>query len=282
MKKRMMIILFSVLAFVVLIVALNSFVFSIKEVRADSYNSKDAQLETRVVEASGIKLYKNIITLNKNKAIQNIETEMAADVKVINIERKFPNKVWIHFVKLIPILALETDGGDYVKCDNNLTIIETVPASELNFDMTVGEVDNLKGGGASPIVRVLIKGSVYKPTAKKPLELTDPDARDALRIIVDTINRLDYEEYDFVRLLKEIDLTKYDDTVPDIFLKMRDSGSKSITIKIQNGKKLLLQKVQHAISAYEQYLKGEKNIQGTMWTVFNNSKNQIAIEDNGK
>ena len=284
MKKRMMFILFSALAFIALIVALNSFVFSIKEVRADSYNSKDAQLETLVAEASGIKLYKNIITLNKNKAIQNIESEMFAvtPVKVVNIERKFPNKVWIHFVKLIPVLALETENGSgkYVTCDNNLMIVETgVSETDLNFDMTVGGVDKITDGEARPMVRVLIKGAVRNPEVKKAVDLTDPDALAALRIIVDTVNRLDYKEYDFVRLLKEIDLTKYDETVPDISLKMRAGGGASITIKIQNGKKLLLQKVQHAISAYDKYLNGELPFKNTTWTVFNNSKNKIIIED---
>ena len=280
MKKRQMIILFSILAFIMLLVALNSLVFSIREVRADCFNSNDSALIGRVTEASGIKLYKNIITLNKTKAVRNIDGEMGSEVKVVNIERKFPNKVWIHFVKLVPILAFETDGG-YVTCDNNLMVIEKdVPFSALMFNADVDEVDKNIDGESRPIVRARIKEGTLKAVAGKPLELSDPDALAALRTVVDTINRLDYEEYDFVRLLKEIDMTEYNDAVnPVIKLKMRDSGGKSITIIIQNSKKLLLEKVQHSISVYDEYLQGKKFFKSTTWTAFNNSKGKIYIED---
>ena len=290
MKKRQMIILFSILAFVVLLVVLNSLVFSIREVRADCFNSNDTELVNRVTAASEIKLYKNIITLNKKKAIQSIDAKMSAEIKVINIERKFPNTVWIHFVKRVPVIAVETGGGEYVICDRNLTITESgVPLSKFDFNANFETLDADRKKDVDPdnpppviIVRVLVKGGVLNPAQNKPLELSDAGALDALSCIVDTVNRLDYEEYDFVRLLKEIDMTNYNDAVtPEIELKMRDSGGKSITIKIQNAKNLLLQKVWHSISVYEQYLKGtlKQPFKNTTWTVFNDSKGQIYIED---
>ena len=279
MKKRRMIILFSILAFIMVLVLLNSVVFSIREVRAACFNSNDQKLMDRVVSASGIEPYKNIIILNEKKAIDNINGEMGDEVKVVNIERKFPDKVWIHFVKLVPVLAIEKSDGYYVTCDNNLDLIETdAPASSFLFDASVKEVDENTDGGKRPIVRALIKGGVVNPEAKSALTLSDANALLGLRTVVDTINRLDYAEYDFVRLLKEIDFRDYNDTVnPVIEFKMRDGGPKSITITIENTKKFLLQKVQHAISAYEQYLAGELNFSKNEWTVYNNSKNEIII-----
>ena len=286
MKTRRIIILFSILAFAATVVLLNSFVFSVREVRAYCFNSVDETLKERVVEKSGIELYKNIIVLNEKKAVKNIENEMPGEVKVINIERKFPDKVWIHFVKLVPVIAVETgefETGEkkYAACEfynHNLSVIDAgVPASALLFDAAADGVDK-EIDGARPVVRAAIKGSVVNPQVAKPLELSEPDALLALCGIVDTINSLGYREHDFVRLLKEIDISGYGDAVnPVAFLKMRDNTVNGITIEIQNAKLFLLEKVQHAISAYEQYLAGTLTFSTVNWTVYNNSKNEIII-----
>ena len=276
-----MIILFSILAFVMLLVFLNSFVFSIQEVRADCYNSLDAQLCEKVVNASGIKLNKNILFLSEKKAIENINKEMGGKINVINIERKFPDKVWIHFVNVVPVVALQKDDGNYVICDSNLNIADTdVPAANLSFDQTVDQVDkNIDSATNRPIVLVTIKGHVNNPQLQAPLSLTDANSLLGLRTVIDTINRLDYREYDFVRLLKEIDFTGYSDTAvnPEIVLKMRDGGKDSISITIQNTKVALLQKIQHAISAYEQYLSNKLTFAKNQWTCYMNTKNEIIV-----
>ncbi len=275
-----MIIMFSILAFVMLLVFLNSFVFSISEVRADCYNSLDAQLCEQVAAASGIKLNKNIILMSERKAIENINGQMGGKIKVINIERKFPDKVWIHFVHVIPVIAIQKDDGSYVTCDNNLDISDAgVPASSLSFDQSVNEVDANIDSATRPIVRVKINGSVVKPQAGEPLVLSNANSILGLRTVIDTINRLDYREYDFVRLLKEIDFSAYDDFAanPEIVLKMRDGGRENITIIVQNTKTALLEKVQHAISIYKKYLANVQNFSKNTWTVYMNNKNEIIV-----
>lgn len=274
-----MIILFSILAFVMVLIVLNSFVFSIQEVRADCLNSLNNELCDRVIAASDIKLNKNILFLSENKAIENINSQMPEEVRVINIERKFPDKVWIHFVKLVPVIALEKGNGDFVTCDNNLNVIgSAVSGSSLLLDASVDAVDKNIDSEVRPVVLARVGGNIVNPTPKAALALSDANSLIALRSVVDTVNRLDYREYDFVRLLREIDMTHYDDAVnPVIYLKMRESGARSITIEIQNTKKMLLQKVQHSISAYEQYLADKLTFSTTNWTVYNNNKNEIII-----
>lgn len=274
-----MIILFSILAFVMVLIVLNSFVFSIQEVRADCLNSLNNELCDRVIAASDIKLNKNILFLSENKAVENINSQMPEEVRVINIERKFPDKVWIHFVKLVPVIALEKGNGDFVTCDNNLNVIgSAVSGSSLLLDASVDAVDKNIDSEVRPVVLARVGGNIVNPAPKAALALSDANSLIALRSVVDTVNRLDYREYDFVRLLREIDMTHYDDAVnPVIYLKMRESGARSITIEIQNTKKMLLQKVQHSISAYEQYLADKLTFSTTNWTVYNNNKNEIII-----
>ena len=279
-----MIILFSALIFAAVLVILNSVVFSVREVRADCYNlsAKDPeteQLADKVIEASNIKLYKNIITLNEKKAAKNINAKMDSEVKVINIERKFPNTVWIHFVKLVPVLAIETNDGSFITCDNNLMIIETGKSgNDLRFNSTVEELEKDRNGA---VVRVRLSGNAVNPAKSKTAVLSNPDAFSALRTVVDTVNRLSYEEYDFVRLLSEIDMTDFSRAAaPVIKLEMRESKNRKITFKIQSPQKRLLEKVQHSISAYEQYVKDKLTFKDMEWTVATNSKNEIMVYAN--
>ena len=73
--------------------------------------------EDRVIEASGVLYDDNIITISKEKIIENIQSELH-NVKVIDIERKFPNRLVISVMERKPLLAIKIRSANkYAICD---------------------------------------------------------------------------------------------------------------------------------------------------------------------
>lgn len=112
MRNKKLIILFSILAFVTLLTVIGSVLFSVQSVYGSCYNLDDEITCERVADLSvnGIDKGKSVFLLNEKEIAASVEASVS-DVRVINIERKFPNTVYINFVKVFPYLALETEGG---------------------------------------------------------------------------------------------------------------------------------------------------------------------------
>ena len=112
MRNKKLIVLFSILAFLTLLVVLSSVIFSVQNVYASCYNAEDEAFDEIVAsnEINGITKGKSIFLLNESKAIEKIESNLS-DVKVVNIQRKFPNQVYINYVKIFPYLAVETENA---------------------------------------------------------------------------------------------------------------------------------------------------------------------------
>lgn len=122
MRNKKLIIIFSVICVLTLLVVLNSVVFSVQHIDAYCYNADDRELESTVVSATGLKKGKSIFTVNENKVIATVESNVP-NIRVRNIERKFPNRVCVNYVKVFPYLELARDGQYYV-CGNDARIME--------------------------------------------------------------------------------------------------------------------------------------------------------------
>lgn len=110
MRNKKLIVLFSILLFVTLVVVLSSVIFSVQNVYAYCYNTYDDVMDAKVAskEINGIKRGRSIFMLNEKAIIEEVEDKLS-DVKVINVERKFPNQVYINYVRIFPYLAVETE-----------------------------------------------------------------------------------------------------------------------------------------------------------------------------
>lgn len=110
MRNKKLIVLFSILAFVTLLVVLSSVIFSVQTVYASCYNDDDEQLDAIVAseEINGISRGKSMFMLSEKKVIEKVESSRS-DVRVVNIERKFPNQVYINYVKIFEYIAFETE-----------------------------------------------------------------------------------------------------------------------------------------------------------------------------
>lgn len=119
------------LVFIAVIVLLGVFLFRIQTVTVDfdseSALKVDAAESEKIIAASGIIKGKSIFSLSESKMVRNIENEIH-DVKVVNIERRFPNKVVIHVSKRVPVYALgyrlsQSASEGYVLVDGDMTVL---------------------------------------------------------------------------------------------------------------------------------------------------------------
>lgn len=117
MRNKKLIIVLIVITSITLLVVLNSVIFSVQNISAYCYNDSDAVLDSAVIENSGIKRGGSIFTLNKDKVMDSVSGGVH-NVKVINIEKKFPNTVSINYVRIYEYLRIKK-GDKYYFCSND-------------------------------------------------------------------------------------------------------------------------------------------------------------------
>ncbi len=133
MRNRKLIIMFSVLAALVLLVVVTGAVFSVQHIDTYCYNADDTALEAQVRDSTGLKKGRSIFVIDEDEVARRVEESTGYRVKVINIERKFPNRVSVNYVKIMPY-AYVTDGTEYYEFGNNLLVTgvsETEPAGRI-------------------------------------------------------------------------------------------------------------------------------------------------------
>lgn len=219
MRNKKLIIIFSILLALTLIILLCSMLFSIKKIGAYCYNGNDEQLNERIVAEVDSLKGRSIFVIDEDSVKESIEAKFS-DVQVINIERKFPNRVTINYKRTIYYEV--QSGGKYYSCrdDGQITAIGDVPAN-------VGERIEIK----SKVV-----GGGYKIGDKL---LADDDAK----IINDIVGVIERSNKFATAVIEFIDLDRRDDM---IYVKMRTG----IYIKII-GKDNIEDKFHLGLSVYD-------------------------------
>ncbi len=110
MRNKKLVVLLAIFAVITTLIVFSSVVFSVQSVYAHCYNADDEFLDSVVCEreTSTIRRGQSIFLLNEDEIIESIEKK-CSEVKVINVERKFPNRVYINYVKIFPSLVFETE-----------------------------------------------------------------------------------------------------------------------------------------------------------------------------
>ncbi len=126
-KKKVLIILGSILgALIVLGIILFFTAFSLKnaDIKFETTNEiYDTQtLSNDIKENCEIDFGKSVFLMDKKKTILSIEKNYP-NLKVINIETKFPSSVLIHLALRQQLFAFERDGQTYI-CDEELKVLE--------------------------------------------------------------------------------------------------------------------------------------------------------------
>ncbi len=151
MRNKRLIILISILSFITVLIVFSSVLFSVQGVYASCYNTDDAEFDLRVAatDVSGIKKGKSIFLLKEKDVIRSVESELN-DVRVINVERKFPNRVYINYVKIYSYFAVESENDvAYVSNDGKiLSVGEKQSAYADHMRYVGGSVTALDEGAA--------------------------------------------------------------------------------------------------------------------------------------
>lgn len=119
-KKHVVLIVGLVL--IAAIALINGLLFRVKTVTVDFDTETSIQAEEgeaeKIIAASGIKKGKNIFGVSESRMIKNINAALPG-VRVVNIERIFPNRIVIHVSKRVPVYLMKyrqntSDAAKYV------------------------------------------------------------------------------------------------------------------------------------------------------------------------
>lgn len=127
-KKHVVLIVGLVL--IAAIALINGLLFRVKTVTVDFDTETSIQAEEgeaeKIIAASGIKKGKNIFGVSESRMIKNINAALPG-VRVVNIERIFPNRIVIHVSKRVPVYLIKyrntSDAAKYVVVDGDMVVL---------------------------------------------------------------------------------------------------------------------------------------------------------------
>ncbi len=136
MNKRLVILFVFLIIFIVLIV-LASTVFVVTDINVNSDMGDSWYVASDIIDISDIEEKKSIFAINENEITENIQ-ETYPNIRVVSIERKFPNKVVLHITLRVPIISVAIEGeSDYLITDWECSIIDVVSStSQLYINST--------------------------------------------------------------------------------------------------------------------------------------------------
>lgn len=194
MRNKRLIILISILSFITVLIVASSVLFSVKGVYASCYNTEDSTLDMQIAteEVSGIKKGRSIFLLKEKEVIASVEKNVK-DVKVINVERKFPNRIYINYVKIYPYFVVENESAvSYVANDGKIISSgekQTSYADNIlyisgaNSSVTLGELVFTKGTKEAELFAVI--NEALERVAKHSVAIQTFEKVDATKTISD-------------------------------------------------------------------------------------------------
>lgn len=148
MRNKKLIVVLIVVCSITLLVVLNSVIFSVRNVTTYCFNAPyDESFSNEIIQKSGIKKGGSIFTLNKSKVTDTL-TANVPDIKIINIEKKFPNTISINFVKVFEYLRIE-QNGKYYCCSNDgkiLRILDSIENEDKLIELRVSPIKEVSPG----------------------------------------------------------------------------------------------------------------------------------------
>ena len=145
MRNKKLIILFSVLLFVTLLAVFNSVLFSVRHVDVHCQNMQESQYSDRVKAAHKIKNGSSIFFVDKAEAIESIERDLGGAVRVLSVERVFPDRIYIDYVEVRPYLTV-SDGTRRYSLGNDMRVIVSEPEQKTIALKIKGALPDLQPG----------------------------------------------------------------------------------------------------------------------------------------
>lgn len=150
MNKRLLGIFIAVaVAVVVIVVCCVMFLIGSVEVRTTDNLTLDDETVNAIISQSGIEKGESVFAIDENASVSAVE-KANPYLKVVDIERKFPNKVVIYIAQRTPLMAIaledKENGELYAVVDSELKILAVVQKDGIagltyvnNFTVAGGE-----------------------------------------------------------------------------------------------------------------------------------------------
>ena len=120
MNKKLLAVIISVSAVVILIIVLGV-TFTIRNVTIGTTSTLtlSEEEENALILDSGIVMKSSIFSVDEETVIKNIENKHPT-IKVISVERKFPNTVCVNMSNRVPVYVIGMQDGTYAVLDREL------------------------------------------------------------------------------------------------------------------------------------------------------------------
>ena len=235
MQSKKRIIIISIIVFsLALIILLSSTVFTLKTVSIEARTTSLYLAEEdydEIIESAKFDYGKNIFFLKTDGYKANIE-KANPYVKVINIERKFPNYIVVNISERVPAVRIQSSKGYYV-LDKELKVLN-------NVDNLTTKYNDITKEELTPIFSF---GSGITDDYSKNLEVGDFLSGERLSYFVNAVyNGLvstDEQTGSPINCLSNIETVsvsyEQENSIEKLYLTFKDS---SVTATIYNGKDL--------------------------------------------
>ncbi len=258
MRNKKLFIIFGILLSLTLLITICSAVFSIKTVNAHCINSDDKAISTKVEEAKEELLGRNIFMINESELSHNIESRVSG-IRVINVERLFPDIVTVHFIKLYTYFEMSYNGSFY----------------RFAKDGKISEQSDHSGG--EDIIKVRFD---FDGAPKVDQSVADYAQFKALIQMVDYLEQMEYPNTDATVIISAIDFT-YNEYA--IYIPMRSGVIIKLRLHDKNDYTDVGIKLQKALSFYMADANNRRNgtiEAGSSNVVTYSEKNDYIYEEN--
>ncbi len=196
MNKKLLGVTIGVVAFVVIIVVLGvTFITRNVTIDTTSTLSLTDSEKAQIISESGIQLKASILSVDEEIVIKNIETRHPS-LKVISVERKFPDTVCVNLTNRTPVYSIKMKDGTYAILDRELKVVNVVENLD-DFDY-ITKVTGYELSGAQP-------GGV--------LDIT------YLKEITDEAENLSFVNQRMATFIPSIEYSKVDNDINNILLR---------------------------------------------------------------
>ena len=225
---------------------MSSAVFRVRHIVPFGYNSNDAVLEERIVYYAPIRRGQSIFTVRDRVVITELHDRIA-NIRVVNVERRFPNRIFINYVQRFEYFHISY-GGRYFITDETFHTLRY-------------------SAGRPHLIEIRLSSNLSaEPEVGQPLVVLAEDIAIAAELMRATRNF----NHDPIRLFRYIDFSGNNAVILQTRagVSFRFVGNAGFTAMLRT-----------ALSAYENNLRPHEQESGTV-TVFESDPNRAVWSEN--
>ncbi|MBQ7351670.1 MAG: FtsQ-type POTRA domain-containing protein [Clostridia bacterium] len=267
MKNKRLIVLLSVLAFITVLVVINSTLFTLQNISINWLTTKSELQKFKDYDLVGdIHKGQSIFLLDKSEMSANLEKEFPY-LNVVSIETKFPNKIVVHSAERESLYAVCLSSDTYAILDEKGKVLDKISGKELNA--------NSEGGLRPRPIVTNFSGTLNPEDFEVGEFVKRPDIGSMINSLSTSLREAGYNPTTSKGVLSAIDInsssTEYDSSL--VVMKTR-SG---ISLSVLRFEELLTDKIMHAFYQYNQlHNQGAVDCEIIVW--YNSGPNLIESD----